>query len=87
MVDTSRLSSYVENVIKGECCAAFLFNAVWTIKVIFIFGKNGNAKAQDVEPLVASVACDPILTTTLLALKAYVFISTVVVRDEANLIL
>ena len=63
---------------KSVVVIFFLF-AIRTVVNLIIFWQNGQAKAHHVEPLVAIVTCNPILSSSSLTLEANVFINTIVV--------
>jgi hypothetical protein len=63
---------------KSVVVIFFLF-AIRTVVNLIIFWQNGQAEAHHMEPLVAIVTGNPILSSTSLTLEANVFINTIVV--------
>jgi hypothetical protein len=54
-------------------------NAVGTEELLVLLWKDGKTEADHVEPFVALIARDPVLTSTEMALEANVFVAAVVI--------
>ena len=61
--------------------------AVRAIVLLVFFWQDRQPEAKHMKPFVACVACNPVLTSTEVALEANVFIASIVVTQIATLIL
>ena len=62
-------------------------NAVGTVELLVLLWEDRKTQAYHVEPFVALIARDPVLTSTEMALEANVFVAAVVIGTQASLIL